>query len=203
MIIKIHRFLGITLVLFVIVLSITGTLLQHADDFNIRQKYASSSIAKSFYNIQPCEIKSFQLKNKWLSICNSNLYFETKKIADNINLVTAAYVKNGKYHIQYDNHQVVVNKDSEILGIKHVDANTIDSKNKVTLSTNNIPEKHKNIIENKSIGKTITYERIIVDIHSGRLFGAVGVTLVDLVTIGIIILSLTGTITWFRHRKVF
>ena len=92
---------------------------------------------------------------------------------------------------------------TEILGIKHVDANTIDLKNKVTLSTKNIPEKHKNIIENKSIGKTITYERIIVDIHSGRLFGAVGVTLVDLVTIGIIILSLTGTITWFRHRKVF
>ena len=35
MIIKLHRILGITLVLFVIVLSITGTLLQHADDIHI------------------------------------------------------------------------------------------------------------------------------------------------------------------------
>ena len=51
MIIKLHRILGITLVLFVIVLSITGTLLQHADDFNIRQNYVSSSLAKNLYNI--------------------------------------------------------------------------------------------------------------------------------------------------------
>jgi hypothetical protein len=64
MIIKLHRILGITLVLFVIVLSITGTLLQHADDFNIRQNYVSSSLAKNLYNIEPCEVLSYKFKNQ-------------------------------------------------------------------------------------------------------------------------------------------
>ena len=51
MIMKIHRLLGVTLVFFILILSITGTLLQHAEDFNIRNNYAPSSVAKTFYNI--------------------------------------------------------------------------------------------------------------------------------------------------------
>ena len=64
-------------------------------------------------------------------------------------------------------------------------------------------KKIKQIIENKSLSKTITYERIVVDLHSGRLFGSFGVTLIDLVTIGIILLSMTGAYSWIRHKKLF
>ena len=80
MIIKIHRFLGIVLVLFVLVLSVTGTLLQHAEDFKIRQTYASSTFAKNVYGIEPCVISSAPISSKWISICNNNLYFEEKRI---------------------------------------------------------------------------------------------------------------------------
>ena len=61
----------------------------------------------------------------------------------------------------------------------------------------------KRIIEDKSISSTITYERIIVDLHTGRLFGVVGITLIDIVTLGMLILAITGTISWMRHKKIF
>ena len=199
---KIHRLLGITLVFFILVLSITGSLLQHAEDFNIRNNYASSYIAKSFYNIKPCEIYSYEFKNKWLSICNRNLYFDTTKIASNINKINSILLKKDRYHIQYDNHVIIINSDSSIEDMGHTEESERIFMN-INMKKNIITNDKKKIIEDKSISKTITYERIVVDLHSGRLFGPFGVTLVDLVTIGIILLSLTGSYTWLRHKKFF
>ena len=78
------------------------------------------------------------------------------------------------------------------------------AKNKeILLIENSLPKELKKKIEDKSLSKIITYERIVVDLHSGRLFGTFGVTLVDLVTIGLIILSVTGTYSWLRWKKFF
>ena len=74
---------------------------------------------------------------------------------------------------------------------------------KIQLKEDKIEENLKARIENKSLSKTITYERVIVDIHTGRFFGQAGVTLIDLVTIGLILLSITGTYSWIRHKKFF
>tara|TARA_B100001778_G_scaffold306128_1_gene285229 strand:+ start:65 stop:664 length:600 start_codon:yes stop_codon:yes gene_type:complete len=199
MLIKIHRFLGISLVFFILVLSVTGTLIQHAEIFNIRNNYAPSSIAKNFYDIQPCKIYSYQFNKKWISICNQDLYFDIKKVASNVEKVTSIFIDNNKYHIHYDNHVIIINPDSSISAMDHIEPE--DSK--ITLKEGLIPTKQKKIIEDKSISKTITYERIAVDLHSGRLFGSFGVTLIDLVTIGIIILSFTGAYSWIRHKKIF
>ena len=103
--------------------------------------------------------------------------------------------------MQYDNHEIILDENSNILEIIHIEPKTNFSK-KIVLKNNAMPEKQKKIIEEKSIEKTITYERIVVDIHTGRIFGTIGITLVDLVTIGIILLSITGTITWLRHKKI-
>ena len=199
MLIKIHRFLGITLVFFIFILSVTGTLLQHAEEFNIRNNYASSSIAKNFYDIQPCKIYSYQFKKKWISICNGDLYFDIKKVASNVGKISSIFVNKDQYHIHYDNHSIIINSDSSILEMGHIE---IEDSN-IILEEDLIPLKKKKVIEDISISKTITYERIVVDLHSGRLFGTFGVTLIDLVTIGIILLSFTGAYSWVRHKKIF
>ena len=200
MIIKIHRFLGIVLVFFVLILSVTGTLLQHAEDFKIRQTYASSTFAKNVYGIKPCVISSAPISSKWISICNNNLYFEEKRIVNNITTLRAAYKKNDNYVILYDGHIITVSSSGEIIDLGHTET----PKNvKISLKENILPGNLKKIIEDKSISKTITYERVIVDLHSGRLFGTFGVTLVDLVTLGLIILSITGTYSWLRYKKFF
>ena len=200
MFIKLHRLLGITLVFFVMVILITGALLQHAEDINIRQKYASSSIAKNFYNLKPCQISSIRIEKKWISLCNSNLYLDDKKILSNVDNVTSAYKDKGIYSIFYDDHMITVAENYEIQSIGHK-AN--DIRYKVELKNNIINKDLKKIIEDKSISSTITYERIIVDLHTGRLFGIIGVTLIDIVTLGMLILSITGTISWMRHKKIF
>jgi len=46
----------------------------------------------------------------------------------------------------------------------------------------------------------IPYERFLLDLHSGRLFGEVGVFIVDLSGILLIVLTLSGCWIWLRHR---
>ncbi|MEW6983690.1 PepSY-associated TM helix domain-containing protein [Colwelliaceae bacterium 6471] len=47
----------------------------------------------------------------------------------------------------------------------------------------------------------LTLERIIVDAHSGRIFGNFGVIFMDIVAIMLILLSLSGIYIWIRYAK--
>ncbi|WP_371376452.1 PepSY-associated TM helix domain-containing protein [Thalassotalea aquiviva] len=49
--------------------------------------------------------------------------------------------------------------------------------------------------------KLLTWERVILDLHSGRFFGDIGVLLMDMVAILIIILSATGVYMWVRQER--
>ncbi|MEW6997327.1 PepSY domain-containing protein [Colwelliaceae bacterium BS250] len=47
----------------------------------------------------------------------------------------------------------------------------------------------------------LTWERVILDIHSGRFFAGIGVLFMDLVAIFLILLSLTGIYIWVRQAR--
>jgi|TARA_B110000091_G_scaffold109981_1_gene119260 uncharacterized iron-regulated membrane protein len=47
----------------------------------------------------------------------------------------------------------------------------------------------------------LTWERIIVDTHSGRFFGLLGVLFMDVVAILLILLSVSGLYIWLRYAK--
>lgn len=49
--------------------------------------------------------------------------------------------------------------------------------------------------------KFLTWERIIVDAHSGRIFGIFGVIFMDITAILLILLSLSGIYIWVRYAR--
>ena len=48
----------------------------------------------------------------------------------------------------------------------------------------------------------ITLEKLVQDIHSGRILGGLGIWLVDLSALLLLILTITGLWSWLRHRKL-
>lgn len=50
-------------------------------------------------------------------------------------------------------------------------------------------------------GDGIPLDRVILDLHSGRFFGTIGKWIYDLTVIGVLILSATGFILFFRTRR--
>ncbi len=50
-------------------------------------------------------------------------------------------------------------------------------------------------------GATLPLERVVLDLHSGRLFGAVGVLLFDLAALMMLALTVTGCWRWLKHQR--
>lgn len=47
----------------------------------------------------------------------------------------------------------------------------------------------------------LSWERVLLDLHSGRLFGRAGVWIVDAVGVLLITLASSGTLMWWFHRR--
>ena len=75
------------------------------------------------------------------------------------------------------------------------------------VSSSTVPLPLQDAIKATMLGETVTVERVLQDLHSGRLFGAVGVYLVDLTGVLLLLIALSGCYVWLskpgrfrRHR---
>lgn len=64
-----------------------------------------------------------------------------------------------------------------------------------------IPEKLINDFSNQTDAKGLPLERIILDLHSGRFFGQIGVYIVDFIALLMIFLSISGVYMWSQRLK--
>ncbi len=58
----------------------------------------------------------------------------------------------------------------------------------------------RQVIEAKDMGNQISFERFILDAHSGRVFGKYGIWVIDAAAILLLILSITGIWLWASRR---
>ena len=50
-------------------------------------------------------------------------------------------------------------------------------------------------------GDGLSVERLLLDLHSGRVFGPLGILVYDLLALAIAFLALSGLVLWFRNRR--
>ena len=50
-------------------------------------------------------------------------------------------------------------------------------------------------------GDGVTVERVLTDLHSGRLFGSAGVLIVDLAALAMLLLAVSGVYLWFKFKR--
>ena len=50
-------------------------------------------------------------------------------------------------------------------------------------------------------GDGVSYERLLLDVHAGRLFGRLGPWLVDGAAVCLLVLAVTGTYMWFKFKR--
>ena len=63
-----------------------------------------------------------------------------------------------------------------------------------------LPEQLENVLLKMYRGKGLSFERMLLDLHSGRFFGSAGIYFVDLAALFFIFLALSGTWMWLRKR---
>jgi hypothetical protein len=57
----------------------------------------------------------------------------------------------------------------------------------------------KRVVENHR-GRLLTLERLVLDLHSGRLFGRPGVFVMNLAAIAFLVLAVSGVVTWIAQK---
>jgi len=63
-----------------------------------------------------------------------------------------------------------------------------------------IPEKLSKQLLTLYRGKGLPLERVIIDIHSGRVLGLAGVLLVDFMALLFLLLAMSGVWMWYKYR---
>ena len=64
------------------------------------------------------------------------------------------------------------------------------------------PPALRGALEERYRGQGLSLERVLLDLHTGRIFGKVGVALINITSLLLIVLIISGTLLWWRRRQL-
>jgi hypothetical protein len=233
---KWHRKAGITAAFFVMLLVITGLLLNHTGSLNLQNIFVQSEKLLQWYHIQPeGQMKGFSVDQHWLSQIDGRLYFDQMELADHIeDLYGAIHISEG-FVVALDGSLLILTQSGELVerlsgsegvpaGIKSIG---LSSKKDIVIKAahgdyiadldatewheqegllvdwsvpDDVPEKLSEQLLTLYRGKGLPLERVILDIHSGRILGQAGVLLVDFMAVLFLLLAMSGVWMWLKYR---
>ena len=231
-----HRRLGVMAALFVVVLSITGIMLNHSPELALSERPLQSSWLLSVYGVETPEIQSYRLNGSWFSLVgNSHLHLNDREVAYCQGpLVGAVKVSDtvvvgcvDQLLLLSDRGEVIERIDA-IYGLPlPLQALAVDDQ-QLVLKTNDqtlladldhltfqpftggepdwsIPaalpdELHEQLLGDYR-GTAIHWERVVLDLHSGRLFGRLGIWVMDAAAVFLILLAGSGVWIWWSRGR--
>jgi len=233
---KWHRKLGITAAFFVMLLVVTGLLLNHTGKLNLQNIFVQSGTLLEWYHIQPKgQIRGFRVDQHWLTQIDSRLYFDQRELAGLIeDLYGVVHIDDG-FVVALDDSLLILTQSGELVerlsgsegvpaGIKYIglsESGDIVIKAAhgdyiADLDTNewyeqeglvvrwSVADVMPKILSEQLLtlyrGKGLPLERVILDIHSGRILGQAGVLLVDFMAILFLLLAMSGVWMWYKYR---
>ena len=118
-------------------------------------------------------------------------------------LGSAEGVPSGMKAIGYDNQNIIIQSAH---GYYQVNLDILEWNEHEFLEANwssasEITESLKNNVLKQYRGTGLPIERVLLDLHSGRIFGSWGVYFVDLVAFLFIFISITGIWMWWYKKK--
>lgn len=221
-----HRWLGLSVLLWALTWASTGLLIEASPTLGLDKKTISANWLTTRYGINPpTAIKQWQLdghqvnewdqgitlNGEWLTQLSDEpitgvaryggmlLIAQTKQItlftpqAELIDAVTPPVksidqIAASETKVSIQSGKQTLSSDGDLLNwhASNPAANWSVAANKITVNTP------------KAL-HDISYERVILDIHSGTLFGPIGRWLSRLAAVVMILLGLTGFYTWFTR----
>ena len=236
-----HRYLGLTTVLFLILLSVTGILLNHTEELKLAKRYVQSEWILNLYGIKTPSISAaFPVDDDviWISFISNKLYLNQKLIQGSYEkLGGAVNMPQGFIVILIGEQILLITPKGEVIerltpteglpiGIsllalttdKQLIAQTpsglykpdddfmtwekvADNPKLQWIKPQSAPSNLQQALVTQVSEQIIPVERLLLDLHSGRLFGIWGVYFMDLVAILILILASTGLFMWLQRKR--
>ena len=231
---SLHRYVGLSVAIVAIYLSITGILLNHTNSIDFDKNYINSPTILGWYGIShPDSLAGHKLDEHWISKWNDDIYFNQKIIGQSTDPLRGATTTQHFYALATSETIWLITIDGDIIeklnapgeklgdiirfgqqdkfivikteqGLFKADADLVSwqpvEDNDISWSNENtIPDTLSSTIFTQ--GHSISWERVLLDLHSGRIVSWGGTLLIDLAGVLLIFLAVTGTIIWFKRRR--
>lgn len=231
-----HRRIGLFALLLVIILAITGIMLNHTEQFELDETYVDNSWLLSWYGIEPeDEPISYHVGEHVISSWHNQLFFDDTAITTLEQNIHGAIAADQFIVIALDDAIILLTPDGEFiervstsisfsnitrLGMKYnrpvietseplyyiADEHILDwdimvneDVKWVDTYTLTSDEKDKLLIAYR--GNGLKLERVILDLHSGRIFGSYGIYVMDAAAVALLWLSGSGFWVWNSRRR--
>ncbi len=231
-----HRRSGLIILPVILMLAITGILINHSQSLGWAKTPVYSSWVAWLYGIHDMDIdQGFATGKHWVSQVGDSLYLDHNPIGhceqpllgalrwqETIALLCnnriALYLPDGQLVEELSNLPIPANtlgimQDQDVLLLSspfyYLDNNSWSwqplplesdpTTGSFWATPTPLPaELAESLNKNKPL-PGISRERLLLDLHSGRLFGRIGIWVVDAVSIVLIFLALSGTFTWLKR----
>ena len=229
---RLHRYLGAVAAVFVAVLTVTGILLNHTEDFQLDQQYLNSPWLLSWYGIETDPVTSFTTAAGWLSSDGYQLYLNAQPVGECQTLTGAVFADNTLVASCHDRlllltreGQLIETVDSlfglptPVNGLNTAEGTILlfsDAQpyrfDTLALSFTSIhselqPQQPAQLpagllsrIQHQAKNRHLSLERLVQDIHSGRILGLFGVLLMDGAALLLIFMAFSGLWIWLKKR---
>jgi len=230
-----HRRFGIVLALLVLLVAITGILINHADDWHLAGNPVKSRAVLAWYGVEPPAILSSPAGDHWLSqVAGARLYFDARETTyctgdfhgalatasgllaacgNELVLLTDAGELVDRLGSLYQlptpveaigicNQAPCLASSGKFYGIDlETPAWTLMSPSTFKASAPTRPPAELLAqLGTQTQATAIDWERFLLDLHSGRLFG-LGPWLMDILAAGLILIAVSGLFIWWLGAK--
>jgi len=233
-----HRYIGVSAALLVVILAITGLMLNHTGELQLDSHYVSNDWLLDQYGIHaPASIRSYPVENRWLSQWGERLFLDQIDVGMTQEKLLGALYYDGMLVVALDSEVWLLTPQGELIeklggnegipagmsaigltdegrvavmaahGVYTADRDLViwhDAPEAITvwIDSEDLPASlYQNLLE-KYRGQGLPLERVVLDLHSGRLFGQYGIYVMDAAAVLMLFLAFSGSWIWgMRHIR--
>ena len=231
-----HRRLGVWAAAFVLMLSVTGLILNHSSELGLDRAFVDWPWLSRAYGDGSAELPAFQPGQNWIfRAANGLVYFNSKEVAPCSGNLVGALQVDAVFIAACTQELLLITREGELLeaintsvglpvpvqGVGLVesamalqtdsgwwlaDLDTIDFT--ASVAPGALIQQHAPGVLPDAIRDAIpaqaswlSWERVLLDLHSGRIAGPLGVFLIDLIGVVLAALATSGLLMWWLHRR--
>jgi len=231
-----HRRAGLTAVILVVILAITGIMLNHTERLQLDSRYIDNSFLLGWYGIEPDGTPvSYRAGDHIITAWDNKLFFDQHIVTDLQQQIHGAMAGEQFIVVALESAIILLTLEGEFIervstSISFTNIQRLGMKyNRPVIETSDplyyIADEHIldwDVISNEGIewtrahtlsdeereallvsyrGNGLKLERVILDLHSGRIFGNYGVYVMDAAAIALLWLSFSGLWVWGSRRR--
>jgi hypothetical protein len=236
-----HRRIGIISVIFVILVALTGMLINHSHHLALDSMHVKQKWLLDHYSIKAPEQTSLFSLSPVLASTDNLLWQADTQLLEAANTILSAVEYQGLIIAIDSNYLYLISQQGELLEkqdrstglpsdlkalavmVKGDDSELwLNSDNGIYLADSELIEWHtakpnsqlqwqipiKNRTNHSVIEKItqqarashLTWERVLLDLHSGRIIGLSGPWLMDIVALSLILMAISGLYLWWQTK---